>query len=97
MGDAIRGMGPELTRAEEYTFDTPEHIKTGEDAVKLFSCSAAKQGLIIYCNLNPEQEKYDPYDLVVAGKANLDTANYYVFTQSGITHMWYGNLVMPEG
>ena len=31
----------------------PPDVRTGEDAVRLFSSSAAKAGLIIYCNINP--------------------------------------------
>ncbi|MEW5297331.1 MAG: hypothetical protein WDW36_000547 [Sanguina aurantia] len=34
-----------------YNFDVPADVKTGEDAVRLFSSSAAREGLLIYLNL----------------------------------------------
>ena len=46
----------QLSHAEAYTFETPPGVVTGDDAVKLFTSSEAKDGLIIFANLNPESE-----------------------------------------
>eukprot|EP00798_Chlamydomonas_sp_ICE-L_P030125 gene30125-35105_t len=63
--DAFFRLLPQLTHADEFSFDTPPDIKTGEQAVQLFSSSGAKEGLILCCNLNPDAEEYNPYNLVV--------------------------------
>lgn len=47
-------LAPQLSQAEAHNFDVPPHVKTGMDAVKLFASSAAKEGLIVFCNLNPQ-------------------------------------------
>lgn len=36
-----------------HNYEVPPTVKTGLDAVKLFASSAAKDGLIVFCNLNP--------------------------------------------
>lgn len=45
-------MLPQVSFADAYSFDVPPDVRTGDDAVKLFSSSAAKPGLIIFANLN---------------------------------------------
>lgn len=49
-------LAPQFSMSEAYTFDTPSGVKTGMDAVRLFTSSAAKGGLILFCNLNPKAE-----------------------------------------
>ncbi|KAJ9507154.1 hypothetical protein QJQ45_004843 [Haematococcus lacustris] len=66
------------------------NVRTGLDAVKLFASSAAKPGLLVFCNLNPACEVYNPYDLVVVKKADVDPHYFYTITQTGVTHMWGG-------
>jgi len=46
-------LSPDFSMAEAYTFDVPPHVRTGVDAVRLFASSAAKDGLMVFCDLNP--------------------------------------------
>lgn len=50
--EALMRMLPQVSFADAYSFDVPPDVRTGDDAVKLFSSSAAKPGLIIFANLN---------------------------------------------
>ncbi|KAG1670008.1 hypothetical protein FOA52_011164 [Chlamydomonas sp. UWO 241] len=84
---------PHATRADEYTFDVPADVVTGEDAVKLFASSRAKPGLIVLANLNPEtntSDEYNPYDLLVVAEAQINPAFYFILSQTGVTMMWDG-------
>lgn len=53
MGQLLQLLAPQQSMAEAYTFDVPAKVATGLDAVTLFASSAAKDGLIVFCNLNP--------------------------------------------
>lgn len=35
-------------------------------------------------------QDYDPYDLVVVDRADVEPSFFYVLTQTGVTHMWGG-------
>ncbi len=52
-GEALLRLWGAFSQEEVYSFDVPPGVRTGLDAVKLFSSSAAKPGLIIFCGLNP--------------------------------------------
>ncbi|GFR50873.1 hypothetical protein Agub_g13161, partial [Astrephomene gubernaculifera] len=82
----------DVSMSDAYNYNVPADVRTGEDAVRLFSSSAAKGGLIIYCNLNPQAGggEYNPYDLVVVDRARVDPRHHYVLTQSGVTQMLGG-------
>ena len=49
-------LTPSHSMADAYTFDVPSNVRTGLDAVTLFASSAAKDGLIVFCNLNPASQ-----------------------------------------
>jgi hypothetical protein len=54
LAELLQLLAPQHSMAESYTFDVPASVATGLDAVILFASSAAKDGLIVFCNLNPE-------------------------------------------
>ncbi|KXZ44406.1 hypothetical protein GPECTOR_68g377 [Gonium pectorale] len=87
----------DVSMADAYDYNVPAGVRTGEDAVRLFSSSAAKAGLIIYCNLNPDSspgaggKEYNPYDLLVVDRSQVDPRHHYVLTQSGVTQMLGGH------
>ncbi|GAX79832.1 hypothetical protein CEUSTIGMA_g7272.t1 [Chlamydomonas eustigma] len=85
--EALAAALPHASFAEAYTFDVPEDIKTGEQAVRLFSSSAAKAGLVVFCNINPEALDYNPYDLVVVEPTQADPSSHFLISQQGVTHM----------
>ena len=74
-----------------YAFDVPKEVRTGIDAVKLFSSSAAKPGLLVYCNLADPSGRdtfgYNPYDLVVVLPEEADPSLHFVISQSGVTQI----------
>eukprot|EP00955_Chlamydomonas_euryale_P029096 306662-Chlamydomonas_euryale.AAC.6 len=90
-GDGALGVSAQVlrtmlrgSRSEEYTFDVPAGVSTGDDAVRLFASSGAKAGLIVFCNLNPATNtpsSYNPYDLMVVQQAHVNPSFFYIMSQ----------------